>query len=92
MEMKLNLDEKSEEYVATALADMKGIYNSLQQQLYKLKERIDIFQRVLLRKQKERILAQNAIKHIDTKELEEKTGLSREQILKAMTLIKHEKG
>ena len=89
--MVLNLNEKSEEWVKTALEDMKEVYNSLQQQTYKLKERIDLFQRVLLDKQKERILAENAVKHIDTSELEEKTGLSREQILKAMTLIKHEK-
>lgn len=87
----LNLDEKTEEWIKTALEDMKSVYNSLQQQTYKLKERIDLFQRVLLDKQRERILAQNAIKHVDTKELEEKTGLTREQILKAMTLIKHEK-
>lgn len=87
----LNLDEKTEEWIKTALEDMKSVYNSLQQQTYKLKERIDLFQRVLLDKQRERILAQNAIKHVDTKELEEKTGLTREQILKAMTLIKHER-
>lgn len=87
----LNLNEKSEEYVATALKDMKEVHNSLQQQLYKLKERISLFQRVLLKKQEERLLTQNALsKNIDTAELERKTGLSREQILKAMTLIKHE--
>lgn len=88
--MITNPYEKTEEEVKATLEDMKRVYNKMQQQLYKLKEKINLWQRVLLEKQEERITAANAHK-IDTRELEAKTGLSRQEILKAMTILKHER-
>ena len=88
----INPHDQTETEVKQTLEDMQNVYNSMQQQLYKLKEKIGMWQRVLLKKQEERILAANAHKIIDTTELETKTGLSRQEILKAMTILKHEKG
>lgn len=90
MKSTINPYDLSEDKVKETLEDMKQVYNSMQQQLYKLKERISIWQQVLLKKQEERITAANAHK-IDTRELEAKTGLSRQEILKAMTILKHER-
>jgi len=89
--MTINPYEQTEEEVKDSLKSMMQVYNSMQQQLYKLKERIDIWQHVLLKKQEARLIAANAHR-IDTRELEAKTGLSRQEILKAMTILKHEKG
>lgn len=88
--MKLDINTMTEAEVKDTLEELQNVHNSLQQQLYKLKERIGVFQRVLLKKQEARILAEKAVNYVDTSQLEELSGLSREQILKAMTLIKHE--
>lgn len=85
-----NPNQMTENEVKETIEELQRVHNSMQQQLFKIKEKISYWQRVLLEKQRERIMAANAHR-IDTRELELKTGLSREQILKAMTLIKDER-
>jgi len=85
--MKHSLLEMSEETLIKTLKDLKEMHNNLQQQTYKFRERINLFQAQLLKVQRERIMAANARK-LDTSALEAQSGLSREEILKAILLIK----
>lgn len=85
----MNLQTMSEEEVKAKLEDMILVFNSMQQHLFKLKEKIGLFQSVLLEKQRERIMTANVCAKMAVR-LEKETGLSKEQLLKAISILAKE--
>ena len=79
----------SEKEVKEILIELKNLHNSMTQQIYKLRERITSYQTLLLQKQRKRIM-KDQFSSINTTELEKQTGLSREEILRGIVLMKKE--